>query len=775
MPSMSDTNLLVSQKHIQTRAAELLEETRQRIFQRTDFMFAWLMLAQWFAGIIAAAWISPQTWIGAAGQAHWHIWAAILLGGAISTFPVFLAFKHPGETLTRHVVAVSQMLMSALLIHLTGGRIETHFHVFGSLAFLAFYRDWRVLVTATTIVALDHMARGLFWPQSVFGVLTASSWRWVEHAGWVLFEDAFLLLSIRHSLQEMSAAAAHRAGLEAVNAEIEEQVDNRTAELTAAHQELQFREERYRKLSESSPIGIFETDAGGQILYTNRCWQSIACLTLEESLKDGWQKAIHPEDADRVFSTWGNCVREGGRFDGEFRFHSPAGGDRWVHARSVVVRSPAGEITGHVGTTEDITERKLAQKKLAENEHRLRSILAAEPECVKLVDVDGNLLDMNPAGLTMIEADSLEQVVGHSCFGLIAPEYLARFRDLNTAVFRGESLITEFEIIGLKGTRRWMESHACPLRDAEGQIFAQLAVSRDVTARKKSEAELAQAQKELVEASRQAGMAEVATGVLHNVGNVLNSVNVASTCVADGIRRSKSVNIAKIAALLREHQADLGDFMSHDPKGKMIPGYLTQLAEHLDAEQTKALHELTQLQKNIEHIRDIITMQQSFATSSGLTEPVQLPELLEDALRMNATSLNRHDIRIVKEFEAVPVVTTQKHKVLQILVNLMRNAKHACEDSGRDDKQMTLRLMNGTDHVRISVTDNGVGIPPENLTRIFGHGFTTKKNGHGFGLHSGALAIKEMGGALKVHSDGVGKGATFTVELPVQPTEDYDV
>ncbi|OYW26220.1 MAG: hypothetical protein B7Z47_07850 [Chthoniobacter sp. 12-60-6] len=148
-------------------------------------------------------WISPLTWIGDSSQVHVHVWAAILLGGAISGFPAWLAWQFPGLVVTRHVIAVAQVLTSALLIHLTGGRIETHFHIFGSLAFLAFYRDWRVLATATIVVAGDHLLRDLYWPQSVFGVLTASSWRWVEHAGWVLFEDAILFVAIRRMLQEI--------------------------------------------------------------------------------------------------------------------------------------------------------------------------------------------------------------------------------------------------------------------------------------------------------------------------------------------------------------------------------------------------------------------------------------------------------------------------------------------------------------------------------------------------------------------------------------------
>ena len=141
------------------------------------------------AGIVFALWVSPLTWEGADSSTHLHVWAAVLLGGIISLFPALLGWLRPGLPSTRYTIAVAQMLMGALLIHLTGGRIETHFHVFGSLAFLAFYRDWRVLIPATIVVALDHMLRGMFWPQSVYGVLVASQWRWLEHAAWVVFED----------------------------------------------------------------------------------------------------------------------------------------------------------------------------------------------------------------------------------------------------------------------------------------------------------------------------------------------------------------------------------------------------------------------------------------------------------------------------------------------------------------------------------------------------------------------------------------------------------
>jgi signal transduction histidine kinase len=199
-------------------AATALFEAHQRdIYRRTDRMFAYLMVFQWLAGIGFAVLVAPRTWAGPVSQTHIHVWAAVLLGGVISFFPALLAVFRPGLASTRHVIATAQMLMSALLIHLTGGRIETHFHVFGSLAFLAFYRDWRVLIPATVVVAVDHMVRGLFWPQSVYGVLIASEWRWVEHAAWVIFEDIVLVMSCVRGTRELHEIAVRTARLQQAN------------------------------------------------------------------------------------------------------------------------------------------------------------------------------------------------------------------------------------------------------------------------------------------------------------------------------------------------------------------------------------------------------------------------------------------------------------------------------------------------------------------------------------------------------------------------------
>jgi signal transduction histidine kinase len=259
--------------------------------------------------------------------------------------------------------------------------------------------------------------------------------------------------------------------------------------------------------------------------------------------------------------------------------------------------------------------------------------------------------------------------------------------------------------------------------------------------------------------------------VLHNVGNVLNSVNVSATLVAERVQHSKAGNASKVSALLREHEANLATYLTSDPRGRHLPGYLQTLAEQLSAEHQDILRELNSLRKNIDHIKDIVAAQQSYAKTFYVTETLLLVDLVEEAVQLNSASFSRHDIALVRDYRVNPTITIEKHQLLQILVNLLRNAMNACDDCGPADKTITVKIFGKDDRIGISVTDNGVGISPENLKRIFEHGFTTRKEGHGFGLHSGALAAKALGGTLRVSSDGLGRGATFALELPASPPQ----
>ncbi len=419
----------------------------------------------------------------------------------------------PGEAITRYVIAAAQMMHSALLIHLSGGRLETHFHVFGSLAFLSFYRDWRVLVPATVVVAMDHAVRGIFWPESVFGVATASNWRWMEHAGWVVFEDIILVWACLRGAKELATLATRQAELESTNERVEAEVARQTARLESVSQEL-------------------------------------------------------------------------------------------------------------IGT------------------------------------------------------------------------------------------------------------------------------------------------------ARRAGMAEIATGVLHNVGNVLNSVNISASVAMNKLKESEISSLFKVSEMLQTNQANLPAFLTTDERGKHLPAFLIELSECLSREHTGLIDELRTVSTGLDHIKEIVSAQQQHAKSGSARVKVSPADLFERAIGMDIGVSTDKGLTVVRDFQQIGPVVMDKHKVLQILINLLSNAKKAVIASSRPEKRIELstRLTETGDKniLRFEVRDNGVGIQPDHLAKIFAHGFTTRAEGHGFGLHSAANAASEMGGKLSVASEGFDCGAIFTLEIPLE-------
>ncbi|HZR16550.1 MAG TPA: PAS domain-containing protein [Verrucomicrobiae bacterium] len=424
----------------------------------------------------------------------------------------------------------------------------------------------------------------------------------------------------------------------------------------------------------------------------------------------------------------------------------------------------------------EIAEHKRTEEALEISERFMRSLVESLPQNIIRKDLSGRFTFANDFFCRTI-GKPLDQILGKSDFDLFPADLAAKFRADDERVIASRKLFeTVEESRNASGENIFVQVIKSPLLDASGMLMGIQVIFWDVTERKRAESRLEEAQKAMLDASRQAGMAEVAAGVLHNVGNVLNSVNVSASLVSDNLQRSKAPGLAKAVALLREQEADLAGFFARDPRGKQLTAYLAKLAECLAGEQASALQELQILKKNIEHIKEIVAMQQSYARIVGVTEKVKVTDLVEDALRLNSGTLARHEVELTKEYAPdLPEIIVERHKVLQILVNLIRNAKYACDESGRRDKHLIVRVAKGDGCVNISTTDNGVGIAPENLTRIFNHGFTTRKDGHGFGLHSGALAAKEMGGALLAHSDGPGKGASFTLSLPLAPSEQQHI
>ena len=422
---------------------------------------------------------------------------------------------------------------------------------------------------------------------------------------------------------------------------------------------------------------------------------------------------------------------------------------------------------------QSLNELRLKQAETAQTETSalLSTLLQNSTDYIYFKDSQSRFTHFSHSMLKFFNLNSPDELTGKTDFDFFEEEDARSFFDAEQEIIRSgipRVGMIEREIVK-GGPVSWALSSKVPVHHADGRIIGTFGISKDITEIKEAEAKLEVVHRQLLEISRQAGMAEVATSVIHNVGNVLNSVNVSCSLVANQVRGSRIGSVAKTAALLRSNEDNLVAFLTTDPTGLTLPAYLGKLAGQLAEEQSAVLRELQLIGKNIDHIKDIVALQQSHGKVSGIPEPVTLTDLLEDSLRMNGDLLKNHAITVVREYSTVPRIKLEKHKALQILVNLIRNASHALDESCRADRQITLRLDADHDCLRVSVIDNGVGIPAENLTRIFAHGFTTKAAGHGFGLHSGALAAREMGGSLTVHSDGTGTGATFTLELPINP------
>ncbi len=367
--------------NLSARTQELFKEQQQSIIKHADRLFGWLMLWQWAAGVAAAWLISPRAWAGLQSEPHPHLYAAVLLGGLVTALPVWLACRHPGHPLTRHVVAIGQMLMSGLLIHLTGGRIETHFHVFGSLAILAFYRDWRVLALATVVVIVDHLARGLLWPQSIYGVLAAPITRSLEHGGWVMFEVSFLLVAMRKSLAEMRNTAERQARLEMLSDGFERKVTERTADLTRENlerrqveQHLKESEARLARAQQIAHLGSWEWD----IVENKVTWSEETARLYgfgDEDLGSHMERClerIHPEDTEHVREALDAAARTGQPFTADHRVLLSDGTERCIHGLGEVLCDERGLPLRIIGTVQDVTEARRAALALQRSEEQLR-------------------------------------------------------------------------------------------------------------------------------------------------------------------------------------------------------------------------------------------------------------------------------------------------------------------------------------------------------------------------------------------------------------------
>jgi ligand-binding sensor domain-containing protein/signal transduction histidine kinase len=423
------------------------------------------------------------------------------------------------------------------------------------------------------------------------------------------------------------------------------------------------------------------------------------------------------------------------------------------------------QLVGHDETWTEVTHRRMAvYTNLRPGKYEFK-VMAANADGVWSTTPASYSFELQPH---FTQTRWFVAIVSGAVLGLLGGAYWFRDRQLkqNRAQLEAEVKRRTAE---LAAANTALQHEVDERTRAEAQLKARtVSLENEIAERTRIQSEMERVQRELIDTSRRAGMAEVAIGVLHNVGNVLNSVNVSATVLIQEISNSRMKGVANIAALLEEHASDLPKFFSQDPRGQKVVGFIRALADHLDEEQTRYVDELSALRRNIEHINDIVAMQQNYAMLGGVVETFAVKDVVEDSLRIVKAATDESRITWKREYAAEPALTGERHKLMQILVNLLRNGKEACERSDQANWQVTVRVAQDGEQVRISVSDNGVGIAAEHLTRVFAHGFTTRKNGHGFGLHSCALSARDLGGSLTVESAGVGKGATFVLEIPLR-------
>jgi two-component system, sensor histidine kinase and response regulator len=747
----------VAMKSIDARARQLAHEAEMEVYRRTDRMFAGLLAFQWIAGIAVAKWLSPLTWSGAESPPHVHLWAATVLGGLIIALPIWLAVARAGSVITRHVIAAAQVVASALLIHLTGGRIETHFHIFGSLAFLSFYRDWRVLVTASIVVTLDHFLRGVFWPLSIYGLSTGVEWRWLEHAGWVIFTDIFLIYCCVKSKQEMRAIAERQAQLEMTNAIVEQKVLDRTAELRES-------EARLRMLMAASPVGIFQTNAKGEGVYINDWYCTITGMSPESANGFGWAERLHPDDRERVCAEWKRSVAEGIEVALEHRFRSPTGKVTWVCGRAVPVRDADGTITGYLGSMNDITERKEAEKALEER--------------AQLLALTGDV------GVALTRRTKLDE-----CLDQCAGSVVSRVGVAAAQIWTFDTAKDEFRLDAAGG------------RETGGKRLGNRLTAQqpalEVIVRERKPTFSPEVAAVLFEKDHPAGatasrsscevypllVAERLMGILavYSAESVSQAGQNALASVADmialGIERhwnEDRLEVAKEAAeSASQAKSEFLANISHEIRTPMN-GILGMTELLLETELSTEQRESAELVKSsteslVRVINDVLDYSKIEAGKFDL-DPIEfgLRDLVEDTLKVLAIRAHQKGLELACDIDPAvpPRVVGDPGRLRQILTNLIGNAIKFTEQ-GEIVIYVRARAESETSYdLEFTVSDTGIGIPPEKQKLIFepfaqADGSTTRRyGGTGLGLTISSRIVALMGGTIHVESEP-GKGSAF--------------
>lgn len=554
-----------------------------------------------------------------------------------------------------------------------------------------------------------------------------------------------------------------------------------------------------RTLLDNAPDHIYFKDAQSRFLKCSKAQALQFGATSSEELVGKTDRDFFSEEHARpAYEDEQEILRTGQPIIGkvEKEIWKDGRGESWALSTKMPLRNNAGDIIGTFGISKDITALKQTEAALAYHHDLLTTLMENSPDSIFFKDLKSRLVKVSrsevhnllrlsisryraahpdmgeealPPHLASVE-EFEKYVIGKTDADIYGQDRASEFSHDEEEIIRtGKPIVEKSEkTVHPDGRVVWYLTNKGPWRDRNGTLIGTFGTSKNMSELKEAERKIEEVQAQLLTTARLAGMAEIATNVLHNVGNVLNSVNVSAELIGSQLRTSKLKGLARSVGLMDAHTGDLGEFLTQDSKGKLLPTYLRELARTLEVEHESIAKELDALCSSVNHIKQVIATQQSYAGTPRVVESAKVDELLDDALRMNADALTRHKVDVEKNYEILPTLLLDRQRVLQVLVNLISNAKQAFGTIADRRPFITLNavLLEGP-VLRITVTDNGEGIAPENLTRVFSHGFTTRKNGHGFGLHSCVLAAQEMGGSLHVHSDGPGQGASFILEIPV--------
>ena len=793
-------------------AKQIFNQHHLTICRQTDRLFAYLMAVQWPACVLAAVIVSPRSWVGETSSISNNVWAAVFLGGCISVVPILLAVFFPGKPVTRYTIAVCQMLMSGLIVHISGGRVESHFHIFGSLAFLSFYRDWRVLVPATVVVALDHILRGLFWPQSIYGIASPDEWRWLEHAGWVIFEDTFLLIAIRRSLVEMRNNAEHTAEIGQLNSNLEGWVAARTSELAASHAELEIEvANRSRVQSEFEIMSEISREMSA----------TFDLPTLYSASVKGIQKLIRSDSITIALTEpRTNFLRIAHYFDennpapdSAYVMDGPAGlvvkrrcpvflqkeeiqalvdcGDisivgpmptNWIGVPIIFGKTIWGVLAVQdlrdrppfVGAdirflravSQEIClgiERSTADEIRRISEESFRDLFENAPVAYHELDTNGRYTRMNRTEEKLL-GYTIDELRGRHLWDIVV-EKCTRESIMAKLAGKAEMIAAERTFIRKDGTRVTVLKEDRLIKNEAGETVGMRSTLQDIT-------EMKLLEESVMRGRKLESIGQLAAGIAHEINTPTQYVGDNVRFLAESFEDYQTVVNATKQAIDQSGGNGLTPELTAQIAAAMQKADIDYLMEEVPLA-------FKQAQSGVERITTIVSSMKEFAHPGSTGKQfADLKKAIESTIVV-ASNEWKYIADVNTEFDPeLPLIPCIVSEFNQVILNMIVNAAHAIADVVGDGSAqkgtITVKTRLAGNNVEITVSDSGAGISNENLSRIFDPFFTTKQVGKGTGQGlaiSHNVIVEKHNGSIRVESE-VSVGTSFIITLPLTDPND---